>query len=259
LIELLVVIAIISILASLLLPALTSAKLKAQGVVCLGNLKQLGCAWHLYAADHEDECVSNGDPGGIALLEDDNWNNNAMTWTTDPSNTNLDLFHKGLLSPYLAQATKVIKCPRDRYLSRAQNAARWSERLRSYSMNAYVGHNRKQAGAYSSFENRMQKLTQIRNPASKFVMLEVHPDSIWMPWYLISPDPDYTAWWWMPASQHSGAAGFSFADGHTEMHKWRVASTIRPVTYSMLYWAVSFAPGSNPDFHWVRDRAARNE
>src|ERR1051325_7599952 len=64
LIELLVVIAIIAILAAMLLPAIGSAKKRAQGLQCTSNLKQITLGWQLYTDEHGDHYPPNGCIGG---------------------------------------------------------------------------------------------------------------------------------------------------------------------------------------------------
>jgi prepilin-type processing-associated H-X9-DG protein len=68
-------------------------------------------------------------------------------------------------------------------------------------------------------------------PAGLIVTMDEHPDSINDAWMVGDVQTGGT-WEDVPASYHAGAAGFSFADGHAELHKWLRQKTIVAVDAS---------------------------
>jgi prepilin-type processing-associated H-X9-DG protein len=262
LVELLVVIGIIALLAALLLPVLSKAKSKAQAIACLNNTKQLTLAWTLYAGDNNDQCILNTYKTTTSfppMQFDGLWVNNTMDATTDPSNTNINLISNGLLFPYVGRAFSTYKCPADKYLSPAQIKAAWTSRTRSYGMNVYLSAlpNGGDPADYFPFLDHYrlyQKLGDIQNPANLFLIMDSHPD-YWrtLPWVDISPNPNCALWNRLPASYHNGSGVFSFTDGHVELHKWLVAGTKKPITWTVQYPAV-LTDQPNVDYLWVAER-----
>src|SRR5438445_10432363 len=130
-IELLVVIAIIAILAPMLLPVLSRAKNKAQGIKCISNLKQLQLGWQLYATDFSDYMVPNAPLG---YPPEQSWCDSAyQSWGNSDANTNADVYRKAILAPFLGGQLGVYKCPADTIPSLN------GPRLRSYSMQSQMG------------------------------------------------------------------------------------------------------------------------
>ena len=250
LVELLVVVAIIGILASLLLPALAASQAKARGIFCQNNNKQLALGWLMYADDHSQGLPYN--LAGAAARTNINWAAGMLDWELTSDNTNLADLTEAALGSYLAKAANIYRCPADSVLSRLQTAAGWSSRTRSYSMNASVGDagDLTSSGVNTNNPGYVQffRLTDIPAPARIFVFLDEHPDSI-SDGYFVNRSY-YPEWIRLPASWHNGAATFSFADGHTETHPWKCASTMPPSVPDGAGLPIDVSDDPR-DFNWV--------
>jgi prepilin-type N-terminal cleavage/methylation domain-containing protein len=276
LIELLVVIAIIAILAAILLPALARAKERAQGILCLNNTKQLILAWQMYPNDHEDRLPYNLVMTANGPRTPLNWVNNVMTYTTsgpqDSDNINPATITEASLGSYNGTAA-IYRCPSDHALSAAQSAAGWEARIRSYSMNAMVGDAGDVSASGFNVNNpgytQFFKTTQIPQPTEIFVFLDEHPDTI-DDGYFLNKDPGNTyvspnssaygtpavnnaQWIDLPASYHNRSTAFSFADGHSQLHRWVNPGTIRIPQPDVPYLPIDVPADQSDDFNWVMD------
>jgi len=275
LLELLAVIAIIAILAAILLPALSSARERSRGVYCLNNTRQLTLAWQLYGDDHEGllpyNLVMSGSviPGyPMPYRNPENWVNNVMTWDLSTDNTNLATITQASLGSYVVGNTAIFHCPSDNVLSREQQANGWSERIRSYSMNAMVGNPGTNVFVGGQNVNnpgyrQFFKIEQMSHPTEIFVFLDEHPDSIEDGYFVDRnlPGAGYDAssvpvneWSRMPASYHNGSGSFSFADGHASLHRWQSSATVVPAVaddVSIFPLQISSSAGDHVDFDWV--------
>ncbi len=262
LIELLVVIAIIAILAAMLLPALSGAKVKAQGIQCMGNLKQLQLVFLMYPDDNQDRLTSSGYTSPVEAtawvngwldFNGANLDNTDLATLTDPV--------RAKFAAYLRDAG-VYKCPADR--SMVNVSGRRLARIRSLSMGqqwAGPGDWLDPAGFGVNGSSKKYKVyfkkAEIDNPSMRFVFLDEHPDAInaggfanmMVPVRAAARIIDF------PASYHNGAGGISFADGHAEIRKWRDSRT-RPAPQYNNNLPLNVLSANNEDMIWLSDRTS---
>lgn len=256
-IELLVVIAIIAILAGMLLPGLSRAKTKAQGIQCLSNQRQLAIAWTLYASDHSENLVWND-----LTADGSGWVRGILDYSpANPHNTNINNLLKpeyAKLAPY-TQTAGVYKCPGDR--SYVVAGGRRVPRVRSLSMSQAMN----SRDDWLSFITKkpyvvFRKMSDLdRMGASQaFVFIDEHPDSLNFADLAVAMNdgvPPASAYIIdYPASGHNRAGGLSFADGHAEVHRWNDPRTIQPVLLKPMTLVV--ASPNNSDMLWLSEHTS---
>jgi prepilin-type N-terminal cleavage/methylation domain-containing protein len=257
LIELLVVIAIIAILAAMLLPALSNAKIRALSAQCMSNYKQLTLGWLMYTDDNADNLAINSDWNTV-FKNTPSWVSNIEDWTTSPQNTNVYYLRDpkaSLLGAYIGGVTAIFHCPADNFLKPVQRSQQWNYRIRSCAMDGALGAGTKYAGfPFSPKFWWATKASQLNNPgpSQSWVYLDEHPDSLDDPiLYTYSGYTNGTGQFTeLPAANHSRAVGISFADGHSEIHKWTGSNIVLPVIYSTA-GRQTINVTTDPDLAWL--------
>lgn len=287
LIELLVVVAVIAILASLLLPAMGRAKQKAEGIQCMNNHHQLTLAWMVYVHDNSDNVLASSesivlDSSGKIITGIPTWMSGDLDF--DPSNhSNWDIhqdIQQSPLWPYFGKATSLLKCLSDRSTvipSDGPYAGRQVPRVRSLSMSYWFGgfggfsiNDPGLPGLLSPPWRIYKRIPDLQDPGPSMTALfwDQREDSINTGNFAIDmlgfPDhPERTEWNAdLPGSYHGQAGGLSFADGHSEIRRWKDARTMPPIIRS---GSITGIPGGygilrqprNQDILWLQEHGTR--
>ncbi len=254
LLELLVVIAIIGILAAMLFPALSRARQRSQGIMCMNNGHQMITAIHLYGGDNNDFFPPNPDDGNT--IPGYNWCS-GEAGIGQPQEFDPDVISdptRSLLVKYLSGNITVFHCPADtrQGLYQGSNPAligRIVPAARTFSMSQAVG-----------TVDPGYDATEYSPPASHYGVPNLSVNGPWLnnqdthhrnsPWAtygklssIVAPGPstlwvlvdenpsglndaafafgmEDAEWIDAPGSYHNGACGFAFSDGHSETHRW---------------------------------------
>jgi prepilin-type N-terminal cleavage/methylation domain-containing protein len=249
LIELLVVIAIIAILAAILLPVLSQSQIRAQGISCLSNMRQIQISSTLYANDNNDYMPENTPSGGIApnapnwvagAFASLYWGGSGVTPANDsPAGASTNIFFLGVLGDNdpggsgmhlvgsigsFVKDAGVYHCPADHTFEPGTGQLR----VRSCSANCYMGNDTSAGSINSSFIvfERYSDFTGRLSPADAFVYLDENPLSLDDGFFYLVESVNPNALSLNenhPAVNHGDCTSLSFADGHAELHAWHNA------------------------------------
>jgi len=285
LIELLVVIAIIAILAALLLPALSQAKQRAQGALCLSQGKQMMTAMILYTGDHNEFFPPNPDDGNT--LPGYNWCA-GQAGIGGPQEFDPDVLQdptRSLLIRYLGGNVTIFRCPADRrqgpyqgtnlaYLGQIVPAARTFSMNQAvgtidpgYEATEFSGSGYAHAGTpklpvngpwlNNQFNHRRNspwstygKASDIQRPGPSRLWVLLDEDAKGLNDAAFAFGMEAPQWFDAPGTYHNDGCGFAFADGHSETHRWSYGKE------KQNNGAIITAPMDLQDWEWMQQRTS---
>ena len=265
-VELLVVMAVVGLLGLTLLPVLARTKGDSRGFQCLNNNRELNRAWRMWTDDNNDLLLyasHNGSPSDPnnqrAWLRVD-----GLDYSSAPKNWDVQVtLAPSPMWPYCRSNASIWRCPSDESYVVVNGLAK--PRVFSYSMNIYLGGYAGSTPSDLSPYRLYLKSSDVTVPSPDrlFVFLDQRADSInWGSFVTVMDgySPRNTAAYkfeqdW-PGLYHDGAATFSYADGHGEIHRWQDPRTTPPPMSPPFTFGTVPSP-RNPDIAWLQDRATR--
>jgi prepilin-type processing-associated H-X9-DG protein len=276
------VIAIIAILAAMLLPVLNKSKAKAQGIMCMSNMRQLTLAWVQYDQDSNDRILYSSTKSASGGPVDPT--TDPYVWVTgyldfNPANeSNWNVATDLQQSPlwrYCGNSAGIWKCPADPSTvvpSSGQFMGQRVHRVRSMSMSVWLGGfggtlNTGWPGVSTPPWRLYLRLNDILDPGPSSTLLfwDEREDAINFGNFgvdmtgfpnqpqLTQFDED------LPASYHNGAGGLSFVDGHAEIRRWRDGRTTPPLGSGNALANQTIPSPNNQDIVWLQQRATRTQ
>ncbi|HEV2328234.1 MAG TPA: prepilin-type N-terminal cleavage/methylation domain-containing protein [Verrucomicrobiae bacterium] len=283
LIELLVVIAIIAILAAIMLPVLSAAQKKAQGIQCMNNVRQILIGWKEYSTENTGYFPINPTTTSQALIDNLDWvcNDDDAYTGTDTDDTNAALLVDSKHSQLAVYVTnpKVYRCPADPSMTKGLSGV---PRVLTYDMSQTVGAGSDFSrngppnpggggspqgqwaivvgcqsplgGGLEIYRNYIKDGDLIApGPSDLFVFTEEDPDSKNNPDFAfhMPKNPAGGEFYWVdyPAKFHDLGCSFGFADGHCEIHRWRDPGQLPGFTG--VHVNEGLYPGSKDDCGWL--------
>jgi prepilin-type processing-associated H-X9-DG protein len=148
----------------------------------------------------------------------------------------------------LSQAKEgVVKMPPVRTLSMSQAFSKSNE-----------GHLEDDKRGYYRHYVKSTDMT-LPSPVNLWVLLDESPDSVNDGAFAVRMDPYGASWQDGPSTLHNGGCGFTFADGHSEIHKWKDNRTLAmKVTYTDTF-PFGWSQLNNRDIMWLQDRTTEKK